>query len=149
MRAVIRLQDGHALDHQEIYDLFEGALAFSVFNNVYMDGVEEELRKMMGDPNFGIFVGIEDGHAKCLSVIVLPQDKLITVPQCTMFFNSGSKALREEVIKTSLDFCRQNGHIRLWAVNGSRHSDAAWQKVFNSAGPTGKIATFHEYEFGE
>jgi len=146
---VLRLQNGDGLDHPDLRNLFEAAYSYSVFGSIVVEAATDDIRGIIEDPLFGVFVGFEDHKPTTLCIIGLPQSSLSPNPQCTVFFNAGSPEIRDATIREAVAFVKDRGYIKVWALNGSGHSDEAWQKVFSAAGSAGKIASLIEIDLGE
>jgi hypothetical protein len=144
---ILRLTNPAILDIEEVQKVFEGGMAYSIFGSARMQDIIEDAKRMVQDPTIFVAVGFEDGEAKSCVVGHLPANKKVNPnPQVSVFFNAGTKELRAQTITALVDFFKEHGYIKFWAINGTGHSDAAWAKVFESAGKSGKIASIMEFD---
>lgn len=145
---VVRLVNPRALLLEPIQKLFRDALATAPS---FMGSLEEagaEYAMLLTQPRCGVFVGVEKGKYKGLAVVLLPDGKIIPMAQCWVFYSKGTKALKTALIKAIVDFGLQNGYTKLWAVNGSKVSDAVWSRAFKGAGTLTKVGSIVEFAAG-
>lgn len=141
MIEIVRLMNPKALDVPEIEKLFTDALKGSLFAGGDFASAKEEFRSFITDPKAGVFVGIEGGSFKALGVILLPQGKLLPVPQVLHFYNSGSLALKHSLMREGVDFMKEKGYNTFWAFNANGIREDLWFRAFRGAGKVNKIGS--------
>jgi hypothetical protein len=146
MAKVVRMTNPEAFSVEEIRELFTQA-----FEKNPMTTFEKAVADMTlaaGDPNIGMFIGVEGGEFLGLSIVCLPHNKLVPMPSVYHFANFGSDALRALLVDETVDFCIKNGYTRFWAINVTGKSDKAYGSLFEKAGKSKRIGSFLEFQIG-
>jgi hypothetical protein len=148
MPTVVRVQNPGFFQVPEFVGLIDRALAVAPGIIAPYADAPEEYTKIVINPLFGVFAGVEKGLLKALCIVALPQGKLMPIPQVWVFYNEGSRKLKDLLLKESLAFGVERGYMHFWAINASGRSDAAWNKVFEGAGKPKKVGSVLEFTIG-
>lgn len=146
MARVVRLLNPAAFDQEEVRELF--TKAFDKNPMATFADAESDLRASVTDPLIGLFIGAEKGKLMGLSIACLPRNALTPIPSVYRFYNSGSKRLLEALVKATVDFFLEVGYTRFWGINTTGGEDAAYMKLFKSAGEGTRIGSFLEFKIG-
>ena len=146
MPKVIRLQNPNALSSPE----FRAFLKRSVKRGALLgdDALVELLLTRMAVPTFAALVGVEAGKFKAITLVTLPETVSQSLPYVAHFYNEGSAALRDAVLKAMVDFIIQGGYTKFLAVNLADRDFKAWAKVFEKAGKATELGRLVEFEVG-
>lgn len=146
MPKVIRLQNPRALASKE----FRTFLNRSVRRGSLLssDALIQGLPSRLSDPNFVALVGVEDGAFKGLVLFTLPANVWQTSPFILHFYNGGKAALRDALIKATVDFIVQAGYTSFISVNLTGKSSDTLAKTFRKAGKGKVIGEMMEFTVG-
>jgi hypothetical protein len=140
--AVFRVTDPGAFAHPEIQAFIYRALAANKLPPTTIG----ELHARVGDPNLGIFIGMEGGKLG-MTVAQLPTSHFMLAPQVLLAYNEGPHALASAVIAEVKAWIAPTGWRKLIGCNRSGHPDRAWCRVFKQAGTPSPIGTAYEFEW--
>ena len=149
MPTVVRVKNAEGLTMPDLRALVSRALKASLFRVGDTDAVLPEIAAMVNDPAFGVFIAVEGGKFKGIMVIALPRDALLTLPQITIFYSEGTKAVSSALIDAGLEWVVGSGFSRFWAINVTKRSDAVWARAFRKAGAPHRIGSIMEFGIGE
>ena len=146
MTQVVRLQNPKALASPP----FRAFLKRSVKRGalIGLDDLLQGLTERLPDPNFLALVGVEDGEFRGLVLLGLPSSIWQPTPYVYHFYNAGKAALRDALIKATVDFVVQAGYTKFLAVNLSDRDFKAWAKTFQKAGKATELGRLVEFEVG-
>jgi len=82
-------------------------------------------------------------------IIVLPGELGSELPQIVHFYCSAGPALKKALLADGVDYLRQNGYDRVWALNQSGRKDSVWSRAFKAAGSAYRIGTVMEFRLAE
>lgn len=103
------------------------------------DTLAGDLIEFVESPNHFILLGAEDGAFKTVLMGYFPSGQLFPYPTVILFYSEGTPTLREATQQKYIDLMLSRGYTKTLAVNGSKRSDKAWQKVLTPEGTTSKI----------
>lgn len=135
-----------ALLAEEVQSLFREALEKTILAPGGFEEVAEDIVHLIETPGAYVLIGEENNELKALSITVLPESKIQPWPQVLHIFNKGSPKMRDMIIKGTVDFVKEKGYDRFWAVNGSGKSDVVWAHTFRKAGKSTKIGSILEFQ---
>jgi hypothetical protein len=136
---IINLRNPNALMVPEVYQLLERALGSVEFLAPGgLSSVAEDLMFYVNAEDHFLFLGVEDGAWKAVGMASLPNNRLFPYPTINLVYNEGSHDLVLELMDFALDIFLANGYTKIWAVNGSGHSDKAWERIFKHPRLKGK-----------
>ena len=141
--AVFRITDPTVLENPEIQAFVYRALQA---NNLAPATIGELHARVATDANLGVFVGLEHGKLG-ICVAQLPISYFMLAPQVLMAYNEGTHALASAVIAEVRKWIEPTGWRKLIGCNRSRHSDAAWCRVFKQAGTPSRIGMAYEFQW--
>lgn len=144
MVEVIHLRNPNALSSPD----FRAFLKRSVKRGSLLDeaALIQGLLARLPDPGFAALVGVEKGVFQALSLISLPANSWQPQPYVQHFYNGGSAALRDALVKATVDFVVQAGYTTFIAVNLVDRGFDAWAKTFRKAGETKVIGQLVEFK---
>ncbi len=141
MAEIAQLRNPKALALPQVQKLFKDAIgSHPGILGSFEDSIGEYASIVL-DPSFCILVGVEKGEYKALSILVLPKGKILPMPQIWLFYNEGSDELKKALIEHSKEFFIGAGYTRIWAINGTGVSDAAWKKAFSGSGNMTRVGS--------
>ncbi len=146
MARVVRLTNPEAFKREEVQALFKTAFATNLMAD--FDAAVDALLGAVSDPSVALLIGAEKGKLRGLSIACLPRSTLTPVPSVYHFYSVGSAALREALVKATVDFFLEAGYTRFWAINTVGDNDEAYAKLFRSAGEAKRIGSFLEFSIG-
>lgn len=76
-----------------------------------------------------VLIGFEDNEPTGFCIVKLPFG-LQDVPQVVHIHSEGSRAFTRALVSLTLDTVKKKGYTKLRAINGSKASDAVWQRTF-------------------
>lgn len=104
----------------------------------------ELVKKLLGDPAWRLWVGVEQGRMVGCLMAFCPDEVELLLPQVLHFHNDGSPSLRRAMIAEWLAFCRSKGHVKAWAINGSDRPDSLWARAMRAAGEWRRVGSIME-----
>ena len=141
--AVFRITDPAVLESPEVQPFVYRALQA---NNLAPATIGELHARVATDANLGVFIGLDQGKL-AICVAQLPVSYFMLAPQVFMAYNEGSHALASEVLAAVKAWIEPTGWHKLIGCNRSKHSDAAWRRVFKKAGTPSRIGTAYEFQW--
>jgi len=142
------LRNPAALATPEVGDLFARAFPPGGLLGEWKEAAPDFVPWVLS-PHVRIILGAEGGELRGLAVVVLPNDKILPLPQVVHFFNDGSVKMRAALIDAVLDICREMGYDRFQAINGTAKPDSVWARTFRRAGAARRIGGILEFEVRE
>lgn len=128
-----RVRNPKALAHADFQELVTEALSHSSLYDAFPDEWLTSEDK--------VTIVCHDGE-KFLGLLVV---FLFQIPQVVMLFARTTKA-KQALVKAGVDFARDNGYNRFWAINGTDAPDSVWKRAFWRKGKAKKIGTIMEFE---
>lgn len=71
----------------------------------------------------------DDGYPAGFCIVKIPMG-LQDVPQVVHIHSEGSRVFTRALVALTLDTVKKKGYTKLRAINGSKASDAVWQRTF-------------------
>jgi hypothetical protein len=103
---------------------------------VGFDSIAADLFELVTNDNYFLLIGFEEGEAKSVAWGFFPASRMFPFPTIQLFYSEGSKELLLAMKERLLDVLLERGYTKAWAVNITGKSNAAWTKVFETAGKT-------------
>jgi hypothetical protein len=91
-------------------------------------------------------MGMENTELKALALVFIPAPGGHTLPQVFQFYNDGSAKLRGTMVDYVVEILRENGHMKVWAINQTGAPDSIWSRMFQRAGASRKVGSIMEVE---
>lgn len=143
---VQEITDPAVLGNFVVQELLERAFpADSLAVKGGFSGAPEAFVEIIEDAHAALFLGAEDGLLKGAALLhVPPAGSTLSRPQIVHFYNEGSASLRRALASACVEKTRENGHIKLWAINATGRPDSVWSRMFRSFGPSEKVGAIME-----
>lgn len=118
------------------------------FEPLYGTGTKDAIEFLAANcETFGVFVGLDGVELCALTICILPDSPLMAVPQVLASLNTGPEEAMTAVHQAMLAFCSDAGYNRLWCINQSGHSDAAFKRQFKYAGKAKTLGSLLEFKW--
>jgi hypothetical protein len=128
---ILTIRNAEALRNPEFVDFLREALAAFPYANPHgLDGCAEDIFRFIKDPDFFLFVGVEDGKFVTMAVLQKPTSQLFPIPTVFCAFNRGSHACLQAMTSHVIDTVAEMGYTTFRSANMSGHSDKVWLKAF-------------------
>ncbi len=102
-----------------------------------VDSTAQEFFDYTTNESMFLFLGMEDGKPKGLTMGYFPQSCLFPFPMVTLIYNEGTRALLKAMSKEITDYIYGHGYSKFWAMNATGRSDAVWIRALIPDGTTG------------
>lgn len=145
--SVYRVRTPSLLAHPQVLEFLKEA--FGAVHHAAPDEAVGALAGMVRSPATGLFLGFEDEAVKAVGLMLLPETRLLGVPQAALMYNRGKPSLRREVVAAGVAFISRHGHTKYWAINRSGHRDEAWARVAAQGRPWRKVGSVVEIDVNE
>lgn len=117
-------------------------------NNLFIgpyDENRERFRQIVESGGYyRILLGVEDDDICALALLVLPDLADDNPAQVAHFYNEGSSRLRGKMVDAIVELLRENGHMKVWAINHTGAPDSVWGRMFRRAGRISKVGSIME-----
>lgn len=100
------------------------------------DTIARDVFEFVTNDNYFMLLGQEGGEWKSVVMGFYPSNNMFPYPTVVLLYNEGTPALRKATMRKLLDILVNAGYTSAWAVNGTKHSDAAWSRLFELPGTT-------------
>lgn len=104
------------------------------------------LLPVLDQPTTGVFIGEEDGQFCGIAVVFLPTSPLYAIPQVRYFYNDGSIAARDNLVKAVFEYVTSAGYNKVWTINLTGKPDKVYSRAFRQAGPVYPIGSILEFD---
>lgn len=135
MAKAIEVKNTQVFAIPQVQKLLEEALASVDFIAPGgLASVAEDLFEYVNRDDHWLVLGIENGEYVGLVMAFGHSNNLFPYPTVTLIYNAGTAEMRRELVRETMDILTQKGYTKAWAVNGSKRSDKAWQRLFSGSG---------------
>lgn len=137
---IFRARTAEFLLAKPVLKLFEEAYAQHPCYTA--DQVLKLLIPIIGQPHVGVFIAEEKGELVGLGVVHLPVTPGYNIVEVQDFYNAGSAAARQDLLKAMVGFVKENGYNKAWLVNQAGNPDKAMARFVKDVAtcrPVGSI----------
>lgn len=101
---------------------------------------------IIGRPHVGVFIAEEKGDLCGLGIVHLPVTPGFTTVEVQDFYNVGSAASRQDLLKHMVGFVKENGYNKAWLINQSGNADKAMARLIKGVATARPVGTILELD---
>lgn len=146
MPTIVRVTNPKLLLTDPMIELFKRG--YQNFEVARADGVIKSLLFSVEKPTTGLFIGLEGGELKGFAICFIPELPLYGAPQIHHFYNGGSPALRNELLKHLMVFVKSFGYNKWLAINQAGPVEA-YARLWRKYGTIKELGSVMEVTFDE
>lgn len=143
---IFRVRNPAVLGSAPVVDLFKRAYAKHPLKTPYTDALQGLLPNI-SHPATAVFIAEENGELQGLAICFIPTTKFYPCPQVNYFYNEGSSAARQDLLKEIVEFVTEAGYNRWWFICGAGPWEA-YDRMGKDFGVVHPIGTLAEMELG-
>lgn len=142
---VTRIRNPMALTAPTVRAFFTEALDGDLWCSGPLDTTAPFLQGIIEDPSWGVFLANEGLDFTGLAVVMLPTGPEIPYPQVTHIY-ANAKGAKGALVREVVDFVKESGYTRFWAVNATDRPDSIWKRAFKKAGNAERVGSIMEFD---